>query len=288
MSNVLTDLYSMFVFSCIYERKVKQNDISINSDCFPLIENLVLCDKIVLESNGVKHHGLQNVCSQFPDAITYIEDINLYEKNTNEETQFVGNDFNKRGLVYANLARKHGIYYSPHPIRDKVLSEEITKYIERTATSVIQEFDQRFSETQSGEISNVNVKIPPIVEHVLYFSKAQNISISESINEIRNSKNARMFREHFNALDFELRNLSPRKKIAVYQPIFSEIDKLCSIWEADMDAEVKYRKREIKLAKIPIAGKVLESIGIGNILINDPILFSSSPHLLFINDLYQK
>ncbi len=278
----------MFVFSCVYERKVKQNDISVYSDCFPLIENLVLCDKVVLESNGVEHHGLQNVCSQFSDAITYVEDRNLYEKNINENTQLVGDDIIKRGLVYANLAREHDIYYSPHPIRDQVLSQEITKYIERTAASVIEEFDQRFNETQSGIISNINIKIPPIVEHVLYFSKAQNISISESINEIRNSKNAMMFREHFNALDFELRNLSPRKKIAVYQPIFREIDKLCSAWEADMDAEVKYRKREIKLAKIPIVGKVLDSIGIGNISINDPILFSSSPHLLFINDLYQK
>lgn len=52
--------------------------------------------------------------------------------------------------------------------------------------------------------------------------------------------------------------------------------------------EVRYRRRKINFTKIPLIGKVLESIGMGEITISDPIIMPDVPHLLFINELYQK
>ncbi len=287
MANVLTDLYSIAELSDIYKTICKSSDLTYYSENFQLIENLVLCDKIVLESNGVKRHYMGNFCSEFSDAIAYIEDDRLYEKTAFDDIEMIGN-IDDRGGIYSKVASENDIYYSPHSSREKIFLDNVSKFIDRTAVSIIEQFDQKFNESQSGVISNINVKIPPIVEHVMYFSKAQNISIADSINEIRHSKNASLFRQYFNDLDAELRNLSPRKKIAVYQPIFRDINKLCNEWISDMDAEVKYRQRTISLSKIPIIGKVLESFGVSDFSFNDPILFPDYPHLLFINDLYQK
>lgn len=287
MSEVLTDLYSLFSFKYLYDRKSKNFDSEKYAKCFHLIENLVLCDKVVVEKNGLYHHGLKRVYSEFPDAFRLIEDKRLYEK-TPYETIHMSNDFSQRANVYAEVAKENDIYYSPHPERERVLTGIVNRYVEMTTKSVIEQFDQKIIESQDGVISNIDVKIPPVVEHVIYFSKAQNISISESINEIRYSKNGVAFRRYFADLDGEMKSLSPRKKLPAQQKLCKELDQLYGEWLNDMNSEVRYRKRKIKLAKIPIIGKILESVGMSEININDPIIFPGKPHLLFINDLYQK
>ena len=55
-----------------------------------------------------------------------------------------------------------------------------------------------------------------------------------------------------------------------------------------MNEEVKFRKRKINLSKIPIIGDLFQAFGVKKIEIKDPILFPSKPHLIFLNDLYQK
>lgn len=288
MSEVLIDLYTVFSFEKIFDSKVRNIDFQSYNKSFSLIENLVLCDKLVLEENGVAYHRLRKVCGEFADSFRYIQNKRLYDKTNFDNTEMVGGDIDKRGLVYADVAKENDIYYSPHPDRERTLSEKLIKYVDHTASSVIEQFDQKFNESKSGVISNVNVKIPPVVEHVLYFAKAQNISISDSVNEIRASQNATRFRQYFNDIDNELRNLSPRKKIPVYQKLFSEIDALCNIWVEDMDMEVRFRRRKINFTKIPLVGKILESIGVSEITVSDPIIKPDAPHFLFINELYQK
>jgi hypothetical protein len=291
MSEVLTDLFSLHSFSCHFDTKVKNEGLEEYGECYPIIENLVLCSKLVVDSNGVSYHQLNNVCTQFSDSIRLIEDNRLYRKAFSNQLPTFGYDrydMEKRGVIYADVARDYDIYYSPHPNRQIEFSEKIMQCVNRTAISVINQYDQRFSESASGIVSNINIKIPPVVEHVFYLSKTKNITISDSINYIRNSKNATRFRKYFDSLDDELRDLTPRKKLPIYQRLFREIDSLSNTWLLDMDEEVKYRTRRINLTKLPIAGKVFETVGIGNLSIPDPIIFPSSPHLLFINDLYNK
>ncbi len=288
MSEVLVDLYTIFEFDWFYDQKVKDSAEVVFRENFSLIENLILCDKLVVESNGVSYHRLSKICNTFSDSFRFIEDNRLYDRTSFENTVIVGTDIDQRGLVYADVANENEIYYSPHPEREKLLTNTIQQYVDKTAVSVIEQFDQKFNESRSGVVANINVQIPPIVEHVLFYAKAQNITVAESINEIRNSKNATLFRNYFSDLDAELKELSPRKKIPVYQKLFQEINHLCVIWEQDMDSEVLYKKRNINLTRIPILGKLFDLAGLGEVTINDPILLANKQHLLFINDLYQK
>lgn len=172
MSEVLTDLYTLFSFSQIFDSEVTEIDFQSYYKSFSLIENLVLCEKLILDKNGVAHHRLGKVCGEFSDSFRYIQDKRLYEKTPFEDTEMVGRDIDRRGLVYADVAKDNDIYYSPHPDRERSLGEKLIKYVDHTALSVIEQFDQKFNESKSGMVSNVNVKIPPVVEHVLYFAKA--------------------------------------------------------------------------------------------------------------------
>ena len=281
------DLYSFIEFSEISDTKVRDYKLNAYSNCFPLIENLILCNKIVVEQKGVNYHNMGSICDVFSDAIKYIRDSRLYKETWQSSTHFIGKNILKRSLLYADVARDADIYYAPHPYREKTLSRKIPKYIDQTAKTVIRLFDQKFNESNGGIISNVNVKIPPVVEHVLFFSKTQKKTISESINEIRNSKNAQLFRNYFFTLDQELRDLSQRKKIHIYESLFRDIDKLCTVWLYDIDSEVRYRIRKINLSKIPMIGKLLGALGSDKFTIKDPILFAKAPYFLFINDLYR-
>jgi len=288
MAKVLTDIYSVFSFERICYSKFDEEMLRDYAQHFSLIENLILCEKVIVEKNGVQHFSLEPICESISDAFGYITDERLYKEPFNGNYQTTSENTYNRGLLYADVARDNEIYFSPHPYREDFLSNTISKYINATASMVINHVDQKISESSSAQIANININIPPVVEHVLYFSKSKSISITDSISEIRNSKNARLFRSYINKLDEELKDLSPRKRIAVLQPLFSDIDKLKDLWAKDMNEEVKFRKRTINLSKIPIIGGFLESLGSGKIEVKDPILAAQKPYLLFINELYTK
>lgn len=288
MSKVLTDIYSVFSFERICHSRFDENKLRDYELHFSLIENLILCEKVIVEKNGVQRFHLEPICESLSEAFGYITDERLYKQTSNENHENTSKNTYDRGLLYADVARDNDIYFSPHPFREEILSNSISNYINATASMVINHVDQKIYESSSAHIANININIPPVVEHVLYFSKAQGISITDSINEIRNSKNANLFRSYINHLDQEIKELSPRKRIKILQPLFNDIDKLRELWAHDMNEEVKFRKRTINLSKIPIVGSIFESFGSGKIEINDPILSASKPHLLFINELYTK
>jgi hypothetical protein len=287
MAEILTDIYSLYSFAQFHDTRLKGYSIDGFSECYPIFENLILCDKVVVEQNGVRHYCLEAVCNDLLDAIGYITDSRLYGETSIYKNTYVDN-ISYRGLIYADVAKESNLYFSPHPDREGFISNRIVKYIKTTAAIIIEHFDQQFNQSASGQFASFNIKIPPVVEHILYFSKAQDKTILESVNEIRNSKNAIAFRQYIQKLDDELKDLTPRKRIEIYQPLFRDIDRLCNSWSLDMKNEVQYRKRRISLSTIPIMGKLLDVIGAGQIEIKDLILFSDTPHLLFINDLYRK
>ena len=226
MAKVLTDLFSLYAFQDIYENTFEEKYIEYYKKNFSLIENLILCEKVIVEKNGVNHFNFETMCNSFPEAFSYITDNRLYNEMGVSDKLKTDNHIERRALVYSEVARQNDIYFSPHPFREKALSEKIETYINSTASNIIEHVDQRIQKSQSGELANIQIKIPPIIEHALYFSKSQGISIFESINEIRNSKNAQLFRTYINNFDEELKDLSPRKKIMVYQPLFRDIDRL--------------------------------------------------------------
>jgi len=285
VSNIMTDMYTVTAFDRISCETVKDYNFSKYSDCYSILENLILCDKLFVGENGVTRYNLNTFCEDFKEIVNHFSDDKLYDSG--QKYPFGQMDIYERGMVYADLARESGCYYAPHPNREASLVTQISNFMDRTSVTVLEKFDQKLRESTSGLASNLDVKVPPVVEHVLAFSKANGISVAEGVKEIRESKNAKHFRSYFNALDSELKDLSPRKRITVFQPLFKDIDNLCNVWIGDLDAEVKYRQRKIKLSKIPVIGKMLEICGVGEVDVKDPIIRAEKSHFLFINDMYR-
>lgn len=291
MINVLTDIFSILCFSRIFDEKPKDYSINGYDIVFHLVENLILCDRIVLERNGIRCYELSPFCEFFRDAIAYVEYPYLYPIDQDSFDLPVYKDRNnieKRAILYLKLAQQNDLYFSPHPIRHKFLRDIVYERSKTMASEIVTYFDQKICQSESGQFANINVKIPPVVEHCLYFAKNNNLSIPHSIMEIRNSKNARKFREFCSNIDSELRELNPRKKVSVYQKIFKDVDRLCVSWKEDLKEKVNYQQRNIALSKIPLFGKVFEILDIKNVVVKDPIIHQSKPHFLFINDLYRK
>lgn len=189
-----------------------------------------------------------------------------------------------RTFGYIELANNHEIYFSPHPLRN-ILSQTTSSINNIEANKIIAYCDNLFVESEVGKYTNIDIHVPPVVEHVISFSRKNKISIPESITAIRNTKNATSFRKYCAILENEIKNLTPRKKISHYQSLLKDIHLNVESWVNDINENVRYRKRKIKLSKLPIIGKLLESAGMHEPEVKDPILKTSTS--LFINDIYR-
>jgi len=289
MSKVLTDLYSLFDFDLVADTYFDGEVSEELTNCYPFIENLLLCDKIMVDRNGVELFQLEGLCKNMDDVFSYIEDERLYSKDRAEYSQGYSvepQSPHERAYTYMVTAKDKGVYFAPHPNREKILATEISNHVRRTAKAVIDYVDGKVMQTEEGGIVNIDIQVPPLVEHVLHFSRTKKITITESVNELRNSKNARSFRSYFDTLDEELAGLSPRKKLASLQPLFEDIKRLSDAWAIDLHNEVKYRKRRINLTKLPLVGIVFAALGTPSLEVNDPVLSEPKDYRLFLNEIY--
>ncbi len=295
MNKVLSDIFSLFSFRHLDAIPSNLN-FRTYEHFFHLIENLIICDKIVAISGGIERYDLDEFCKAFDGVFEYIEEpvlnSHLYPSKQNyikQDEDKYNLDIEKRSLLYLKVAREYSLYFAPHPIRHnfiiKFAYELKGNFI---AKELINYFDRQIVSEWNGKFFRIDIEIPPIVEHVIYFAKRNRCLISESVNIIRNSKNALLFRKYCSELDNELRECSPRKKIQLCQALFKDLDKLCENWQQDLDNEVKYTRRHIKLSKLPFLGKLFEFFGINELEVKDPMLFLNRPYFLFINDIYRQ
>ena len=157
-----------------------------------------------------------------------------------------------------------------------------------TTASAVDYLDRKLGSSTTAEYSGIDFTVPPVADYVFAYSAKNYVNLVTAINEIRSSNNAVRFRKWCAEIDGELANEGRgRASLGAMQKLLRELEIAESRWSADINEHVKYVPREISLRKIWGIGPILQSAGLSTLSIRDPILWSSKPHLLFLNDLYQ-
>lgn len=288
MSKILTDIYTIFSFrDILYHDDHEKLRIEDYKEIFHFIEHLILAEEIYVDRDGIEKYEFKHVCEKFNGVIRYLDSSSLYPDKTFYEYNYNRDEMlAQRGLSYLEIARTNKLIFAPHPHRSNLINHQINMEIESVAKTIFSHIENSLSESKPWQCARVNIQIPPIVEHVITFSKQNKLELSESINEIRNCKNARLFREYCTNIYNEMRETGPRKRVAIYQMLFRDIDKLSSKWNEDLNENIQYKSRNLKFTKFFGIEKLLEALGMDNISIKDPVLTAENPYLLFVNDVY--
>lgn len=290
MSKILTDLFTISSFReilfCVDQEKLRLEHFK---EVFHFIENLILSDKIYVDRKGIEKYGFEIVCEKFDEVISCLDSSGLYpDKSHTPSYNSWDRDklLTERGIAYLEFARSNDMIFSPHPYRNKLINYKINQEIESVSKIIFSHIESSISESKSWQCAKINIQIPPIVEHVISFSRKNNLTLDDGINIIRNNKKAVLFRKYCTNIHNELKESNPRKRIAIYQSLFRDIDKLSNKWSDDLHENIKYKRRTLNLVKLFSIGKILETFGMEEFSIKDPILKIENPYLVFVHDIY--
>lgn len=294
MSKIVMDIYSalFFVENC-------KKGTEPNSDTWHTIENIILCDQIILDDAGANMLGIKDFLERTYPGVFQFENLlngTEYEftdkKVKNEESYYkhperITKGFLDRAQGYFNAARKLGVYWSLHPSRAAHLKKALKVSPSLPpASQFVERFDDKMSQSDAGNIIGFDVNVPPVVDKVVWLGVKKGIPLDEAIWQIREADHTKKFRKWAGQLDEALLH-KLRPSLMQEQKALAEIDEVCKEWVCDIGSGVLYKKRKISLREIPFGiGAILKVIDSGEFVINDPILTPEKPHLLFLNDLY--
>lgn len=195
-----------------------------------------------------------------------------------------------RAHFYLELARELRVPLSLDPVRSTYLRPVIDDPRMALVSPVPEEFISDF-EAQVSDESEVHpiifdVDIPPVAEYVLHYAQCHRTSLRTATLEVRDSKNARNFRDWCARL-FALRDEGGLRAKVESKRIVSDFKKACDAWASDVGEGVDFQRRKLKLGDIPLVGKVLSAAGMAELCVKDPILRPKSRYryFLFLNDL---
>ena len=197
-------------------------------------------------------------------------------------------DFFNRSLQYIELANKLGVYLSLHPERAKFLASRLKSPNRQSISEIaIGRLENHIKNFESIEYAGVDFSVPPVAEYVINFVKKKKVDLPTAVHQIRISKNAIAFRNKCSEIDDFIKSFGPRSSVPLLQKLIQEIDEFVLKWRNDFNLGIKYEIREISLRKLWGIGSFLDSVGLGEIAVKDPVLKYKYPHLLFLNDLYK-
>lgn len=201
-----------------------------------------------------------------------------------------------RAHFYLELARELGVPLSTDPIRSryfKVLSEKFRHNLRQgTPEKVVAFFEDNVLKKaidESEGLVSVDLSIPAVAEMVLNYAKRKRCSLHTATLEIRESRNARRFREwcaRFASLESQGR-VGGKEQIEM----LDELKAACEVWRNDAKEEVEYRTRKLNLEKIPVLGIVLKALNMHEgKSFRDLILTPGRKYsyFLFLNDLIRR
>lgn len=293
MTRILTDVFSIV---CLREaERVSALSIDLmDSGVFNLLQNIVLCDEILVDSSGPRLWNLDLFCNRFEGVFTFIEEdsstINSEKNLLNLSVGDTSDGFLERTQYYLDCARKHNVYLTLHPERERHLRSIIKEDRPQHAAQIAVDYlDREIGNTTAAEYSGIDFAVPPVAEYVVSFCKKNKVDLITGISEIRGNKHALIFRKWCSELDEALVDgRKGRSSVANAQKLLKEMDKVSTGWATDIERYVKYVPRELSLRKIWGIGSLLEATGFSKIQVNDPVLTPKTPHLLFLNDLYRE
>lgn len=299
MAIVLSDVYSAIRLAHHLDHP-SSLDSEEFADIYHIIENLVLCDKLLFEKTRGEKWAVASTLSRFCTPIEYVPfsgDQNTFGSGSYSDPYYWSDvsdalsldNFLSRSSEYLCQATKLGVYLSIHPSRGSFLVDTLKHNVGRKASDiVISHTENIMRNSEAYKYASVQLSVPPVVDYVLSFAKKNQVNLETAVNEIRESDHAHKFRLWCAEIDVELVNATGRSSISLIQKLLLETEKVVSLWREDIDESVKYVSRKISLKKVWGIGKLLEALGIDVIKIKDPILTSPTTNcLFFLNDIYR-
>jgi hypothetical protein len=194
-----------------------------------------------------------------------------------------------RAHFYLELARELVVPLNIDPVRATYLASLLAKSQEALGMGVpervVDDFASRIKPPVDAIVS-FDLPIPPVPEYVLRLAKAQRISLYEATMEVRNSTNARNFRDLCATL-FNLGEEGGLHAQDEYNTVMKDFATFCEAWARDASEGVDYRIRTLQLGDIPIIGWILKVAGMDERMVRDPVITPDTNYryFLFLNDL---
>ena len=225
MSIILTDIASVLDLAELSENhtKITQN---IPHDKMQLLQNLILCDSIIISKRLAEKYGVLNICNLYEGVFDFIEsflsdqadiinsDISIYQEHAYDSLR-IGSGKQRAFILgavnYLNIASKLNVYYCPHSYRNKIVNS-LSNYDHSSQISekAISYFEQQLSKTAAFNLAGIDLKVPAVAEYALNFANTNKCSLSTAVNEIRNWKSTKNFRIWCNKMDEVLSSSSNR------------------------------------------------------------------------------
>lgn len=307
MAIVLSDVYSVIRLASDLSDSPTLAGAKLG-DTYHLIENLVLCDKLLFEKTRGERWAVASSLSAFTTPIEFITfsselstpdpgygqrpygdtNGNINDPSPRNSAQLADN-FLSRSSDYLCQARKLGVYLSLHPSRNSFLVDALKHTLTKKASDiVISHTENIMQDSQAYQYASVKLSVPPVVDYVFGFAKRSRVNVATAVNEIRESDHARKFRRWCAEIDVELANATGRSSISLIQRLLSETEKVVSSWRVDLDEGVTHVSRTISLKKVWGIGPLLEALSLDTMKIKDPFFLSpKTSSLFFLNDIYR-
>lgn len=211
----------------------------------------------------------------------------------------------ERAIFYAELSSALGMSMLPRPFKRGSITETIWRShrqcIHKLLQGRLEDFDRLMRPPEA------RLKFPPLAESILLQSLIQACSPIDVALELRDTDNAKAYRQYLFFLNQALTEENPSQK--QIQEVFTDFDNIVKQWTLDCArAEgIRYKTRHLGMQMVPavatmvsyIASQDMETTGSvtlttstltaflgGSVVLRDPILWGGEKYLSFVADWY--
>lgn len=247
------------------------------------ISHKILSNKIYMEiEKGVLEHGNTDEYIKYLDLLNEITTGISTIANTNQTIP--------RAIFYLVLSEfcKAPLFLSP-------AKDDLLKYVSEMCTSdLLKDIEDTVDKTLLGEVldlSKTGISLPPLAEHIFKTAYKKKISIVQAMADIRESKDAKKFREWLHGIHVNLID-GTRPGLIEAEKMIGNLRETVQKWAENMDIGLDVTHKYTPFG-VGICTDVLEKIGIYieipsiSFEIKDPIL-NKHRHFKFIASWYKK
>lgn len=198
-----------------------------------------------------------------------------------------------RVLFYLELARLARVPVFLNPFKrtffdffNQRLIPEVLKIIEQESDKqLFHELQKIIAENQFGEIE---FKLPPLADYIVNNARKKNLSIYDSVADIRSRDEVGEFRNWLKEIQSLILSGKRNNALLATRKI-KEFLKFLKDWAdlSDVTANIKYKIKEISLKHVPVISELLEASGLDKIRVKDPILAGIPKYVSFVSAWYQ-
>jgi hypothetical protein len=196
--------------------------------------------------------------------------------------------FPQRAVLYLELSARGGVPIFLSPDKDPFLVHYQKKLPVDALETVEKIVDTQFQETLKDLfLPSEGIPIPPLAEHIVRQAHRKNISLLTSMLEIRETKEAKIFRRWLGEIQQNLVS-AERPKLIDAAKALHELKGVAQAWFSNFDLGYMTQHKHTKFIPkaLPVIGDVFEATGHGEITIKDPLV-KRPLYLTFISKWYE-